>query len=483
MVFSSIIFFFLFLPLTILTYTLVGRKFQNLFLLIASLTFYAWGEGKYILVMIVSILINYFCGLIIDRRKGTPSSRTVLIIALFLNISILCFFKYSNFIIDNINILLITLGAPAFSLATIHLPIGISFFTFQAMSYIIDVYRHKVNAQRNLINIGLYISLFPQLIAGPIVRYHDIATELFQRQINRHDFAYGIRRFLFGLSKKVLLANPIAEIADKIFLLPSDGLTISLAWLGALCYTLQIYFDFSGYSDMAIGLGRMFGFHFLENFNYPYIAKSIRDFWSRWHISLSNWLRDYLYIPLGGNRHGNVRTYLNLFIVFILCGLWHGASWTFICWGIYHGFFLTLERTRIGGWLSKAWKPLQHGLTLLLIMFGWVLFRSENISDAYGYMVTMIGFGQGITSQNDIWLYLDNKSQLELFFAIILSVPLFPYVCNIREFISKNCAAPLRNSLDIVFNFTQLFILFSLTYCSIISLAAGVYNPFIYFRF
>lgn len=483
MVFSSIIFLFFFLPLTLVIYTLAGRKLQNLFLLGVSLSFYAWGEGIYVLVMVVSILMNYACGLMIVRQKDGNPSRVVLVVALVLNLAILSFFKYSNFIVDNINALFTLCGLPTLILAPMHLPIGISFFTFQAMSYVIDVYRLKVTAQKNLINLGLYISLFPQLIAGPIVRYHDIAKELINRRIQRHDFACGVQRFFFGLSKKMLLANPIAAIADKIFSLPAVELTPALAWLGAICYTLQIYFDFSGYSDMAIGLGRMFGFHFLENFNYPYIAKSIREFWRRWHISLSSWLKDYLYIPLGGNRKGNIRTYLNLFIVFLLCGLWHGANWTFIVWGLYHGFFLVLERTRIGGWLTKVWQPLQHGLTILLVVIGWVLFRSETISEACSYIAAMFGLGQGINTSNPIEMFLDKKATLEICLAIILSMPIYPFILNVKDIISKRLTISLRNGCEAVFHCVHFFVIVGIVYAAIISLAAGVYNPFIYFRF
>ena len=309
MVFSSITFLFFFLPTVLLLYQLSGKRTRNALLLAASLFFYSWGEGVYVLLMVISIIINYSGGLLIAERRAAAGRRFFLVLSVALNLLILGFFKYAHFITDNLNLVFSYLSLPAIELAPVRLPIGISFFTFQALSYIIDVYRSKELPQKNIINLALYISLFPQLIAGPIVRYNQIADEIENRAATMNDLAEGIQRFLLGLSKKILLANPLAAIADKIFMLPETELTTTLAWLGALCYTLQIYFDFSGYSDMAIGLGRMFGFHFPENFNYPYISTSIRDFWRRWHISLSSWFKDYLYIPLGGSKYGPIRTY------------------------------------------------------------------------------------------------------------------------------------------------------------------------------
>jgi len=483
MVFSSIIFLFCFLPATLAIYTLAGRKLQNVILLVASLFFYAWGEQIYVLVMIASILANYTCGvMMVSRRDGRPS-RAVLASAIFINLAVLGFFKYSNFLVNNINVFLTHWGIPSIDTAPVHLPIGISFFTFQAMSYIIDVYRLNVKAQRNIISLGLYISLFPQLIAGPIVRYHDISEQLLNRRMNLNDFAYGVQRFFFGLSKKVLLANPLGAIADQIFSLAAADLTSPVAWLGAVCYTLQIYFDFSGYSDMAIGLGRVFGFHFLENFNYPYISRSIQEFWRRWHISLSNWLRDYLYIPLGGNRKGEIRTYVNLYIVFVLCGLWHGASWTFVLWGLYHGFFLALERTRAGLWLNRAWQPLRYALTMILIILGWVLFRSDTIGDAWTYLGAMFGFAQGSGMKNPLAMYLDNKAMVEVGAAIILSMPVYPFLSRLKDSILTKTPHLLGSSLNAGAYLVRFLFIVVVVYADIISLAAGVYNPFIYFRF
>ena len=482
MVFSSSIFLFFFLPLVLLLYTLAPRKMKNLLLLSASLIFYAWGESIYLLVMIFSILFNYACGIFMFHRHSDTPHKSIFILGLFLNLGVLGFFKYGNFLIDNLNTLIVLTGLQHLSMEAIHLPIGISFFTFQAMSYLIDVYRGVVPAQRNLINLGLYISLFPQLIAGPIIRYHDIAKEIITRRITRPDFAYGVQRFLFGLGKKVLLANPIAAIADKIFLLPAHDLSTPVAWLGAGCYTLQIYFDFSGYSDMAIGLGRMFGFHFLENFNYPYISKSIREFWRRWHISLANWLKDYLYIPLGGSRKGQARTYINLFIVFILCGLWHGANWTFAIWGLYHGFFLVIERTGLGKLRDRMWSPLQQTLTLLLIIIGWVLFRTETIGDAGHYLSAMFGFSPEPGAKTSVAMLIDSKAMLEISIALLLCLPVYPAILNLKKQADQRFIR-FQPGIELGFQFILFVLIGCIVYFTLISLAAGAYNPFIYFRF
>jgi len=351
MLFSEPVFVFLFLPLLLLGYALTPRAAQNTLLLLASLLFYAWGEGFFVLVMLGSIAFNYLVGLLLEAGRGRRRLRPLaLLLGVAGNLALLIVFKYAGFLVTNLNLLLAGLKLPALPVPALHLPIGISFFTFQAMSYVIDVYRDRIPVQKHPLRIALYIALFPQLIAGPIVRYQHIARQLTRRVVTRPGLAEGIRRFILGLGKKMLLANVLAVPVDKIFAIPAHQLTTSVAWLGVVCYALQIYFDFSGYSDMAIGLGRMFGFRFLENFRYPYLARTITDFWRRWHISLSSWFRDYVYIPLGGNRRGPLRTYRNLVIVFLLCGLWHGASWTFVAWGLFHGLFLAIER--LGGW---AW--------------------------------------------------------------------------------------------------------------------------------
>lgn len=482
MVFSSITFLFFFLPIALITYYCSG-KFKNITLLLISLTFYTWGEGVYLLVMLCSICTNYLTGLLIHSAVDRKHSKIALTLSLVFNFSILAFFKYGNFLVDTFNSVAGIIYLPAVSLDSIHLPIGISFFTFQAVSYNIDIYRGQVRPQKSLINIGLYISLFPQLIAGPIIRYRDIATFLQKRTVPAVDFSYGIERFLVGLSKKVLLANPLGLVADKIFSLPSTELNCIVTWLGAICYTLQIYYDFSGYSDMAIGLGRMFGFRFLENFNYPYISRSIKEFWRRWHISLSTWFRDYLYIPLGGNRSNLARNYANLLIVFLLCGLWHGANWTFVCWGLYHGFFLILERTNIGKLQDRLWSPCRHFLTLLIIIVGWVFFRSETIADGITYLNIMFGISDG-SNRNLISLYLDNKLITELVFAFIFAVPLVPWILGkYRQLCQCYQNQFIQLTIMGAYEIGRLTVIVCLTYFTVISLSAGVYNPFIYFRF
>lgn len=482
MVFSSTIFLFLFLPLVLVSYLLAGRRLRNTILLFASIFFYIWGENIFVLVMLLSISINYVFGVLIDRSlKNGKNGKLPLVLGVLANISILLFFKYANFIIDNVNVLLINLNINEIELDDIHLPIGISFFTFQALSYIIDIYRKEAKVQNNLLNLGLYISLFPQLIAGPIVRYNDIAEQINYRKSLLSDFASGSERFIYGLGKKVLIANPLAEIADQIFSLPSDQLSTGTAWVGLVCYTLQIYFDFSGYSDMAIGLGRMFGFKFLENFNYPYISTSIREFWRRWHISLSTWFRDYLYIPLGGNRHSVNRTRVNLLIVFILCGLWHGASWNFIIWGLIHGFFLVLERGIFGRLLETIPKALQLGYVLFVVMNAWVFFRADELSNAIEYLSAMYG-GATLNSLYPFVVQNINGALLASFAAgIILSAPVYS-VLRHQILQTINVHSINENIIIIIYAFKYVLIM-AIFILSISSLAVGSYNPFIYFRF
>ncbi|HUL22695.1 MAG TPA: MBOAT family protein [Thermodesulfobacteriota bacterium] len=483
MIFSSVIFLFLFLPFCLALYFLTPKKGKNLFLLFASLIFYAWGEGPYVLILLISIFVNYSCGLLIDHHRGSSVSRGYLAIAIVLNLSLLAFFKYANFVVTNLNAILPIFGAGPFDPTRIHLPIGISFFTFQALSYVVDVYNQKITAQKNVINFGTYLSLFPQLVAGPIVRYAHIAKEIISRSTSRMDFAEGSRQFLFGLGKKMLIANSVAKVADQLFSLPAGDLTTGLAWLGAICYTLQIYFDFSGYSDMAIGLARMFGFHYPENFNYPYISQSIREFWRRWHISLSTWFRDYLYLPLGGNRQTPIRTYLNLVAVFLLCGLWHGASWNFIIWGLFHGFFLATERTFLGRGLNALPRPVKHIYTLLIVTVGWVIFRTESMTHAVSYLAAMSGFAQGAGVKYNVAMFLSDKLKLEMGMGILLSAPVYLSIKRMEASIVETGPMKARTPLNVVFNLLGFVLLTVIVYASIISLAASAYNPFIYSGF
>lgn len=482
MVFSSIIFLFLFLPITLLVYLIVGRKLRNYFLLFASLLFYAWGETSYVLIMLLSIATNYVAGLTIDHFKDRPQAKLFLGLAVAFNIGLLSLFKYANFIVDNLNTFLGFFDFPALDLQPVHLPIGISFFTFQAMSYVIDIYRRDAVVQRNPADIGLYIALFPQLIAGPIVRFHDIAAQITHRYIRLQDFGEGVERFILGLGKKVLIANQVAVISDQVFALEAGVLSPGIAWLGVLCYTLQIYFDFSGYSDMAIGLGHMFGFRFLENFNYPYIAKSVREFWRRWHISLSSWFRDYLYVPLGGNRQGVLRTHINLLTVFFLCGLWHGASWNFVVWGLLHGFFLVVERLGFEKILVRLWAPLRHFYLLSVVMITWVFFRADSVPVALNYLAVMFGQPRGGTTPLAA-VQIGRDGLTAIIAGIIFSGPVFSWLYRFRLAAWSNRQRKMSMVFDVTAGAVKTVGLSLILYVSILFVSSGAYNPFIYFRF
>ncbi len=475
MVFSSAIFLFGFLPIVLGLYFLVPKAYKNTLLLIVSLLFYSWGETLYVLVMLISIAANYGFGLLIDKSSERPTRGLALAGAIAVNLGIFGFYKYANFIADNINLLLELANIPLLEPGPQYLPLGISFFTFQAMSYIVDVYRQQVPVQRNLLNMGLYISFFPQLIAGPIVRYHDVALQITDRSHSADLFVSGVRRFVFGLAKKLIIANFLGQIADDIFSLEQNNLSTSIAWLGLLCYTLQIYFDFSGYSDMAIGLGRMFGFRFLENFNYPYSASSLQDFWRRWHMSLSRWFRDYLYIPLGGNRCAPWRLYLNLFTVFFLCGLWHGASWNFVIWGMIHGAFLVLERLGGSALLEKTWLPLRHLYTLLVVMIAWVFFRVDTLPDALYFLKTLSGMVPSGDSVYSVSLFYSHQLLLTLVVACTLALPFYQRV-------SAHAISFSREHVVLYLALHLIIIGPLLLYCAAY-ISSGTYNPFIYFRF
>jgi alginate O-acetyltransferase complex protein AlgI len=418
----------------------------------------------------------------IDTHKDGRLPQVMLIFGVSLNVLMLAFFKYANFFVETVNPFLLFLYLPSLAIDPVHRPIGISFFTFQAISYLVDIYRQQVKPAKNPLGFALYLSFFPVCLAGPILRYPQFAEELRSRHSSTRDFVDGSQRFIMGFAKKVLLANPLALITDQIFALPARELSPSLVWLGVLCYTLQIYFDFSGYSDMAIGIARFFGLHIPENFNYPYASRSIREFWRRWHISLSSWLRDYLYIPLGGSRKGTIRTFSNLLIVFFICGLWHGASWTFILWGLYHGFFLVLERSSLEQWRKKLWPPLQHVQTILIIMVGWVLFRSETMADALRFFSLMAGVDTLPGGHASPAQFLDKKAQLELVVALLLSLPIMPLLGRWRDRIIVR-SGRFHVCLDGAVHLTQLTVLAALFYFAIISIAAGVYSPFIYLKF
>lgn len=470
MIFSTTLFLFIFLPLTLLIYYLPifkNRTLKNLFLFLVSLVFYAWGEPTYVLLLFLSIIVNWYLGILVDKHRDTQIGKLILTLTAIFNIGMLFFFKYLNFTIENLN--------SAFNLhisnPRIQLPLGISFFTFQALSYVIDVHRKKVAPQKNILNIGLYLAFFPKLIQGPIVRYETIANEITNRKENLTDFSNGVIRFIRGLGKKVLIANNLALVADNSFQLISNtsgnSLSIGMAWLGAIAYTFQIFFDFSGYSDMAIGLGQMFGFHFLENFNYPYISKSVTEFWRRWHISLQTWFRDYIYIPLGGNRVSNKKFLFNIFIIWCLTGIWHGANWTFIIWGLM--YFVLLAFEKFTGF-NKKLKNFGYVYTLFFVVIGWVIFRSDNISIAANYIQTMFGIGANVLIDNQFILSL---SEFKYYFiaAILFSVPL------------KDWLSPRIKFNGIIYDTAYCIGYVIILFISISFLVKGAYNPFIYFKF
>ncbi len=466
MLFSSMTFIFVFLPVVCLLYWLLGKRFHNAILLFASIIFYAWGEPKYVFIMLLTILINYFGAILVNKSRN--HKKLWLILGILLNLSMLFYFKYFNFMLENINLI----SGKNFEFIKVIMPIGISFYTFQAMSYLIDVYRGEATLQKNFFKLALYISLFPQLVAGPIVKYHDVSQQLSNRQSDFSSIILGVKRFIIGLAKKTLIANTCGEVADKIFTLPVEQFDTLTSWFGAVYYSLQLFFDFSGYSDMAIGLGLIFGFKFLENFNYPYISKSITEFWRRWHISLSTWFKMYLYIPLGGNRCGKIRTYFNLFIVFLATGFWHGASWNFIFWGLRHGIFIIFEK--LTDWhkekQSKILSFIQHIYTILVFIIGWVMFRAEDMTYAWNYIKNMIGLNRGTQAAYETTYFIDNISIIALVVGLICSTPIFTRLIHI---------SPKYSAVKFLIN-GWLFFLFLLSFSSI---ASSTYNPFIYFRF
>ncbi len=487
----------LFLPVTLGWHASLWRRLSNLFLLFVSLVFYFWGENFLIWIVVASTMIDYLAGLmisggfrrgaIVELDPGGPRSclqRLGLVSSIVSNLCFLGYFKYFNFFSDNVNSAMVAMGLDSAHWQDVTLPLGISFYTFQSMSYTIDVYRGKVPATRNLIDFACYVTMFPQLVAGPIVRYRDVATQLVTRVITREGFASGVERFVVGLAKKVIIANTVAVAVDAVFAIPTDEVTPVLAWLGILAYTLQIYFDFSGYSDMAIGLGRMFGFSYLENFNYPYIAQNIQDFWRRWHISLSSWFRDYLYIPLGGSRGSGARTYANLVTVFFLCGLWHGAAWNFVAWGLFHGAFLVIERMGLSKVLTRIPRPMRHLYTMLVVIVGWVLFRAETLGYGMGYLQAMAGLSLGDSVIHPLGRYVTPEITLAMVLGFVGSAPLVPAVTGrIRAISSEGESLFSSGLMRAVYGSAAVFSLVLLMLMVGMRLASGSYNPFIYFRF
>lgn len=473
MVFSSLLFLFLFLPAVLILYFITPRRFRNLVLLVVSLIFYAWGEPIYVVLMLFSTVVDYSHGLLVERFKSQnrdKAAKMVVLSSMVINLGLLCFFKYTDFFIGNIN----GLFGAELPLLQIALPIGISFYTFQTMSYTIDVYRGDAKAQRNIISFGAYVTLFPQLIAGPIVRYKTIADQLNDRKESAGRFSEGVRRFMVGLGKKVLLANNIGILWDQVKGMDAGSLPVLTAWLGILAFTFQIYFDFSGYSDMAIGLGRMFGFRFLENFNYPYMAQSITDFWRRWHISLSTWFKEYVYIPLGGNRRGIWLQLRNILVVWLLTGFWHGAAWNFMLWGIYFGLLLIIEKLFLLEWLKKFPRWLRHIYTMFFVIISWEIFAFDELSAGLDYLKAMFGLnGAGLLDGQSVYLLYTN-----LLLLLILVAASMNWGARLWNWISKKLAGcPLRWQLLQNAAFIGVFLL------STAYLVDASYNPFLYFRF
>lgn len=474
MLFSSTTFLFAFLPLVLVTYFIVPRAFRNAVLFVFSLVFYAWGEPVYVVLMIASTIVAYITGQFADKEKKDGGERkrsarmAAMIIAVVWNIGLLLFFKYTDFFINTINSAAGT-GIKNLGLA---LPIGISFYSFQTLSYVIDVYRGNVRSQKNFLDLATYVALFPQLIAGPIVRYIDIAEQLKNRRESVAKFSQGVRRFCVGLGKKVILANAIGELFDTISTAPQESMSVAGAWLGIIAFTFQIYFDFSGYSDMAIGLGKMFGFDFLENFNYPYVSDSITEFWRRWHISLSSWFRDYVYIPLGGNRRGKFRQCVNIMVVWFLTGFWHGANWNFMMWGVYFGVILLIEKNFLLKLLKKAPKFIGHIYALILIVIGWGIFAFDDTKALINNFGNMFG-ANGLPLINDQTVFWFSQNAVLLAILIIASTPLAKRLGE-----KANKAVPTAYECVWQPVMCALLLIISTAY-----LAGNAFNPFLYFRF
>jgi alginate O-acetyltransferase complex protein AlgI len=482
MLFSEPAFLFAFLPVLLALWLVLPRTFHNLLLLAFSVFFYAYGEPHLTPALLGSIVFNYGVGLGVHGASGVRARKVWFGVGIGGNLLLLTAFKYGHFLVENLNHALHWFARPGLPLPPALVPAGISFFTFHAISYLFDVYRRQVSAQRSLPLLSLYIVLFPQLIAGPIVRYHDISHQLPERHVHLHGFVRGFERFLVGLGKKMIIANTLAYPADRIFGLPLGELTPGVAWLGMVCYMLQIYFDFSGYSDMAIGLARMFGFKFLENFDYPYVSRSVTEFWRRWHISLSSWFRDYLYVPLGGNRGTRFQTYRNLVLVFFLCGLWHGASWAFVLWGLYHGALLVIERLGFRAVLERAPRFVSHAYLVLAVLLGWLFFRSDGIEQVGAMLSAMLGAPASVPGRS-VGEYLDRAVALALVAGCVGSTPVLRQLEG--WLLARRRARPHdeRGALVASIRGARTLALAGLLLVSIMLMAAGAYSPFIYYRF
>ncbi|MDD6771169.1 MAG: MBOAT family O-acyltransferase [Inconstantimicrobium porci] len=468
MVFSSLIFIYIFLPITLLIYYITPKRFRNLVVFIASILFYAWGEPYYIALLLISVIVDYFGAIIVEKtRADKDKSRFIFVTVLVINISVLFFFKYYGFLINNIN----ALCGTSLRVKALPLPLGISFYTFKLVSYMADVYLNKVEAERNFINFGTYVSMFYQLTAGPIGRFTDLKNQIINRNETIEKFAYGIQRFLFGLGKKVILANNLSLIWNNVKSMQYGSISVISSWIGIISFTLQIYFDFSGYSDMAIGLGQMMGFEFKENFDFPYISRSITEFWRRWHISLGSWFKDYIYIPLGGNRRGKSRQIFNLCVVWFATGLWHGSNWTFVFWGLYYGVIIIIEKLFLLKYLKKIPKIFGIIYSMIIVTVGWVFFDSESINKAFSYIGIMFGAGNNLMIDN-MAKYLISSNLLILFISIICATPL---VKRIIMYITEKKKTP-----GII---VSVVISMAIFVISTAFLVYESYSPFLYFKF
>jgi alginate O-acetyltransferase complex protein AlgI len=501
MVFASPIFLFCFLPLVLCLAFVTPSRLRNLVLLLVSLVFYAWGETKFLPLVLGLVVINWIFGLLIDATESDRRRKFIVTCSVVVTMSALIIFKYADFVVDNFNVALSTVGISPLAQPHIALPLGISFFSFHLLSYVIDIYRGVAKSQRNPIDFGLYITFFPQLIAGPIIRYHDVQDQLTKRIVTSEKIASGLERFVLGMTKKIVVANPLGQVADRIFVLSSDDLSTTVAWLGLACYAFQLYFDFSGYSDIAIGLGRIFGFEYLENFNYPFVSRSISEFWRRWHISLSNWFRDYLYLPLvmhAARKNPQEKWLakdqfddkLQLATVFLLCGIWHGASWTFVVWGGIHGIFLALERGRFGDIVRGLPAPFAHIYVLAVILSAWVFFRADTLTHAFAFLHAMVGHS-GSTSE--IWpvaAFVDRRVWILLFVSVIGATPAFSWLARdwrqrAAQSFGQIGANPADRSagVEAILRMVRPPILLAMFVLSACFIAGETYNPFIYFRF
>jgi len=496
MLFSSLLFLYLFLPTTLFFYYFANDKLKSITLLLASLLFYAWGNPSFLSILIISILINYFTGLLIGSLEKKKQRKSALVLGIILNLALLVVFKYSYFLIDNINLLSGVFGAAPIIIKKVILPLGISFFTFKGISYLITVYRRETTAQRNFIDLSIYISLFPQLIAGPISRYRDLEPQLRNRLHSLEKFSSGIKRFVLGLAKKILIATPLSYVVSQIFSLPNEHLSAAQAWIGIIFYALQIYYDFSGYTDMAIGLGRMLGFDFVENFNFPYSSRSFREFWRRWHISLTTWFRDYLFLPIAyktsrklpkekylGLRTDKLIYIVSISITFLLCGFWHGAAWTFVVWGMIHGLMLVLEHIGLGKLLKNIYKPLQHVYFIFFILISWVFFRSDTFSQAFDYLTIMFGFGTQQFSWSLLSDYITTGTIITFIIAILGSTRFFDNLIRGINGLRNSPTTFIKISFLHIENFGTLVFIISILALSTIYMAGETVNPFIYFKF